>query len=364
MLARCRMAAGRAQQKLLTEAISRAGCIGVAFRTAEPGGASIATWCPKALRRSSTAVTPGAAGGLPTAPADVNDASSLASLSERAGYVPRPEMYDERLKPGFRGGSKLFLFFLCNAIPMGALLYYLREQRQQRAQMAMLSLPVEAAEIAAEALRAIRTSSGCFMLQPARAMNDGAGALNVDPHPPEATAYIAPTEPLPLLPQVERNVVTDIFEAPPTSGLGFIHFALSKSAAAGNMLAGDRRASLMYVSPTRGAYCVVSGQVSVLDDPESRRRYWKSAWGGAFLGEASSSTNNRPKVPSAAGRPTPEQDEAPAPWMHEDYLLVRLSVGEVSLRAFVDGPQRWDQRRIRRLDKASTAEGAKWECML
>lgn len=34
------------------------------------------------------------------------------------------------------------------------------------------------------------------------------GALRVDPHPPEATAYVPPTGPLPIVPQMERNFLT------------------------------------------------------------------------------------------------------------------------------------------------------------
>lgn len=280
--------------------------------------------------------------------------ASLAELSERAGFLPKPEAFDERLKPGFRGGKALFVFFLANAVPFGAVLYYLREQREQRAQLSMLSLPASADEVAAEALRVVRTSSSCLLLQDAEASHAGyGGALYVDPHSPEATAYVPPTEPLPLLPQLERNVITDLFESPSVGGLGFIHLAVSASSPTGQAVArGRRKAGLLYISQIRGAYCTVSGQLSVLSDPESKRRYWKAAWAASFPPPPAP-----PAAPSASGLPPPE---ALPPWLSADYMLLRLAVDEASLQAIVDGPQRWDARRVHRLDRAAAAEGAQW----
>jgi len=270
--------------------------------------------------------------------------TALTGLAERGGFLPRPDAFDESLKPGFRGGRALLAFFLCNAVPFGAALYYLREQRTQRAQLAMTALPSAPDEVASEALRVVRTASDCFLVQAGGAP----GALRIDPHGPEGSAYVPPSGPLPLLPQMERNAVTDILESPHVPGLKFVHFAVSRgSAAAAPLMAGDRRASLLYVSGTRGAYCTVSGQLSVLDDVESRRRYWRSPWAAAFL-------------PGEAEPAGPGQEAAP-PWLHRDYLLLRLSIGEVSLQATVDGPQRWEQRRVRRCDGRTGEEpGAEW----
>lgn len=257
-------------------------------------------------------------------------ATGLQSLGQRGGLLPKPEVFDEKLKPGFRGGKALFVFFLCNALPLGALLYYLQEKREERTQLCLSALPAAAEDVVAEALRVVRTTPVCFLLR----QQDGTGSayggvLRVDVHPPEAVAYTAPTEPLPLLPQLERNVLTDIFEAPPIAGLGFIHFALSRSSAAA-VQAGHRRASLLYSSATREAYCIVSGQVSVLTDPDLRRRYWKGMWSFSFL----------------EGRTADSAEQSP--WMNNDYVLLRLAVDEVTLRAMVDGPERWEHRCARR----------------
>lgn len=278
---------------------------------------------------------------------------SLAELSEKAGFLPKPEAFDENLKPGFRGGRALFIFFLCNAVPFGALLYYLREQRSQRAQLSLLMLPQTADDVAEEVLRVIRTSSLCFLLEG----SDGATSscvLRVDPHPPEATAYIPPTTPLPLVPQLERNEITDLLESPAVSGLGFIHFAVLRSSPIGQaVLHGRRNASLLYMSNVRGAYGTVTGQLSVLTDPESKRRYWKNSWASSF-----------PAAPPPAAKPQAgaAPEELPA-WLNPNYLTLRLAVSEVTLQAIVDGPQRWDSRRAQRLDKAAASEGPKWQLL-
>eukprot|EP00933_Yihiella_yeosuensis_P072796 TRINITY_DN81328_c0_g1_i1.p1 TRINITY_DN81328_c0_g1~~TRINITY_DN81328_c0_g1_i1.p1 ORF type:complete len:368 (-),score=79.83 TRINITY_DN81328_c0_g1_i1:126-1172(-) len=311
---------------------------------------------------TSTEVTPQSshgAGGI--APLEGGRGSSLAELSERAGYLPQPEAFDERLKPGFRGGRALFIFFLCNAIPFTGLLYYLNEQREARAELSMLALPQTADDVAGEALRVIRTSAACFLLQDAEAVGTSfGGALRVDPHPPEASAYVPPTEPLPLIPQMERNVVTDLFEAPAVGGLGFIHFAVSRKSAEGAaVLAGRRRGGLLYLSHTRGAYCTVSGQLSVLSDPESKRRYWKGVWASAFPPPLPPAQTVPSAAPSAAVAQT-AQESSPA-WQSEDYLLLRLAVDEASLQSIVDSPARWEASRVQRVGTASDPQGKSWK---
>ncbi|CAK0807307.1 unnamed protein product [Prorocentrum cordatum] len=183
--------------------------------------------------------------------------------------------------------------------------------------------------------------------------------LHVDPHPPEGKAYVPPTEPLPLLPQLERNVLTDALESPPAPGLAFVHFAVSRGSPQGAaVLAGRRRASLLYASSTRGAYCSVSGSLSVLGDAESRRRYWRTPgmWSLAFLQAGPAAAAAAPAPTASVSPPAPE--EAPKPWEQQDYILLRLAVDEVSLSSVVDGPQRWEQRRVRRL--GSGTDGPEW----
>jgi len=146
----------------------------------------------------------------------------------------------------------------------------------------------------------------------------------------------------------ERNAITDIFEAPSVGGLAFTHFALSRSAApASVILNGSRRASLLYMSSTRGGYCTISGQVTILADPESRRRYWKSIWSASF--------------PHALEAKKPDTAVLEEPWMCDDYLLLRLAIDEVALYAMVDGPQRWEVRKINRVEGTDMREeGVKW----
>lgn len=267
---------------------------------------------------------------------------SLTHFAETSAFLPRPEVFDERLRPGFRGGKALLVFFLCNAMPLGGVLYWLQGEREKRARLSMGSLPSDAEEVAAEVLRVIRTATVCFLTPSADAGILG-GAVRVDPHLPEGEVLATPTEPLPLLPQLERNVLTDLLESPSTPGLGFIHLAVSRRSPLGAaILAGNRQASLLYVSHVRGAYCTVYGQVSVLEDLETRRRYWKGAWGAAF--------------PMA--RPQGEAIEPPPPWTSGDYMLVRLGVVDVDLHAMVDGPQRWEWRSATRRVANAIAGGA------
>jgi len=266
---------------------------------------------------------------------------SLSELSERAGYVPRPQEPETDPKPGFRGGRALFIFFLCNAIPFSAIMYYLREQREKRTEMAMLSLPKAPEEVAAEVLRVVRTAAVCFLLQDAEAATGN--ALRVDPHPPEASAYVPPSGPLPLVPQMERNFLTDLLESPAVAGLGFIHFALSRrSQEAQAILAGRRKAALLYVSHTRAAYCTITGQLSILPDPDCRRRYWKPSWSWCFTAPAADA----------------QQEEAPEPWRSEDYVLVRFAIDQASLQSVVDTALRWDARHVKRVPGN---EGPRWE---
>ncbi|CAK9009850.1 unnamed protein product [Durusdinium trenchii] len=180
---------------------------------------------------STQVVAPGNA-GPPTA------SPGLSELSERAGFVPRPPEPEKDPSPGFRGGKALFIFFLCNAIPFSALMYYLREQREKRTELAMLTLPRAPEEVAAEVLRVIRTSAVCFLLQDSQVASH---ALRVDPHLPEATAYVPPTGPLPLVPQMERNFLTDLLESPQVLGLGFLHFALQRTSPEAQAILQGRR---------------------------------------------------------------------------------------------------------------------------
>lgn len=279
--------------------------------------------------------------------------TSLGQLSERSGFVPKPDFFEPEVKSDHRGKRALLLFLLCNAIPFGALVYYVREQRAERAQMSLLALPLSAGDVVAEAVRIMRTSSSCFFQRHGDASSD---VLLVDPHHPEASVHATPTGPLPLLPDEDRNAFTDIFEFPSSVGPGFVHFAVSRNSSAGQaVLAGDRQAHLMYLSPTREAYCTVNGQLSVLSDPDSRRRYWKSVWAFSFPSESAPA-----KEQSQAGVP-----EAPTPWTAADYLLLRLAVTEVSIHAMGAGPQRWQARRARRESGSSrTGEGAEWSLVV
>jgi len=262
--------------------------------------------------------------------------------------MPRPEEFDERLKPGFRGGRALLIFFMCNAAPFCGLLYYLREQRSERAQLELSALPTTAGEVVAEALRVIKTTPVCYLLPPGGCAG---GMLMVEPRAPEGTAYVAPTGPLPLLPQVERSSLTDILEAPPVAGLGFIHFALSsKCPAAQAVLAGNRQASLLYSSGIRGAYCTISGQLSILSDMDARRHYWKTTWGTSF-----------PVVSNARSKGEQQAPEMPPqPWTNKECLVLRLSVTDVNLRALVDGPERWECRRARKSPQTTSASDPEW----
>merc|ERR1712137_1261732 len=158
----------------------------------------------------------------------------------------------------------------------------------------------------------------------------GGASLQVDPHFPQNEAFVPSKEPLPFLPHLERNEFTDLLESPTTSGMGFIHFAVSRASSQGQaLLAGQREANLLYMSHVRGAYCTVAGRVSVLEDPEALRRYWKSSWNSSF-----------PVFPAQDG------EEAPPAYTHSDVMLVRIAVTNVALHGLVEGPGRWDGKQV------------------
>lgn len=287
--------------------------------------------------------------------------ADLARLSDRAGFIPKPVAQEDE-KPGFRGAKSLCVFLLCNAIPLTALVYYLKDQRETRAQLSIGALPDTVDNVAAEVLRVIRTSATCFIVQDSSASGTGLGAIvRADPHFPEGTAYIPPTEPLPLVPMLQRNDITDLIESPKVPGLGFVHFALLKSSPLGVAIeSGHRRASLLYVSNTRGAYCNVTGQISTLTDDESRRHYWKNSWAASFPSEPETV---RPRDKSAMpDSKLSEEAERPPIWQNPEYMLVRLAVTEATLQSSVDGPGRWGSRRIlRNSERELSSEGAwKW----
>jgi len=292
---------------------------------------------------------------VPIGLAEPRQAGALGALAEQGGFVPKPETYDEKLKPGFRGGKALLVFFLCNAVPAAAVMYYFREQRLQRAGLSMMALPSAVEDVVSEVMRVIRTTHLCFF-QVVDSKTAGA-ELRVDPHTPEGSPYTPADQPLPLVPQLERNSLTDIFESPPVAGLGYIHFAVSRHSPQGAaILAGSRQARLMYMSSTRGGYCSVYGALSVVSDADSRRHYWKNHWAAAFLPEAASEPEGVQKAPSASPTAT-QQPVLPPAWSHKDYMLVRMAVVEVTLQALVDGPERWDQRRAKRVEDNS---GTRW----
>eukprot|EP00747_Dinoflagellata_sp_TGD_P028569 gnl/TRDRNA2_/TRDRNA2_133347_c0_seq1.p1 gnl/TRDRNA2_/TRDRNA2_133347_c0~~gnl/TRDRNA2_/TRDRNA2_133347_c0_seq1.p1 ORF type:complete len:346 (-),score=40.74 gnl/TRDRNA2_/TRDRNA2_133347_c0_seq1:41-1078(-) len=333
-------------------------CRGCLSRAAAKGRFSPSSWCslqsklPAAhlvwrQRWRHFADVPQRVVDTPAVQPGMAGTSALQNLQARGGLMPRPEEFDERLKPGFRGGRALFIFFMCNAAPFCGLLYYLREQREQRAELELTMLPTFAGEVVSEALRVIKTTPVCYLLPPGGCAG---GMLMVEPRAPEGTAYVAPSGPLPLVPQLERSSLTDLLESPPVAGLGFIHFALSRNCAAAQaVLAGNRQASLLYSSGTRGAYCTVSGQLSILSDMDARRHYWKSAWSASF-----------PAVSAAPKKGQQSPEAPPQPWTNAECLVLRLSVTDVNLRALVDGPERWECRHARKLPQKTSESDPEW----
>ncbi|CAK9009849.1 unnamed protein product, partial [Durusdinium trenchii] len=101
------------------------------------------------------------------------------------------------------------------------------------------------------------------------------------------------------------------------------------------------KAALLYVSHTRTAYCTITGQLSILTDPDCRRRYWKPSWSLCFA------------------KQQPEEAEGTVePWQSQDYVLVRFAIDQASLQSVVDTSLRWDARHIKRIPGR---EGAHWE---
>merc|ERR1712124_121185 len=82
-------------------------------------------------------------------------------------------------------------------------------------------------------------------------------------------------------PQLEKSTLTDIFtgDRPDGKSLSLIHFALPCTSEHAKVVhQGQRRATLLYTSQSRGAYCMVEGTLAVVHDPELRRHYWRKQW--------------------------------------------------------------------------------------
>ncbi|CAK9099082.1 Protein ILITYHIA [Durusdinium trenchii] len=82
-------------------------------------------------------------------------------------------------------------------------------------------------------------------------------------------------------------------------------------------------------------------RLSILTDPDCRRRYWKPSWSLCFA------------------KQQPEEAEGTVePWQSQDYVLVRFAIDQASLQSVVDTSLRWDARHIKRIPGR---EGAHWE---
>lgn len=266
---------------------------------------------------------------------------------ERSGFLPQPQPMEPEVQKGFRGGRALFIFFLVNAVPVGYVVYYIRDQRAQREEEMLMNLPVAPEDIAAEALSIVRTSPLCFCLL-------GGDVVRIDPHTPEPSVMTLPQGDLPLMPGLEKSPLTDIFmaERPDGCPLSIVHFALPKSQAhAESIRKGERKASLLYSSLSRGAYCVVEGTLSFIDDPELRRHYWRRQWAATLPFAA---PMKEEKADNGAAEELSRQ-----PWECADYALVRLTVSGVSLRQMVADPQCWQSRNVKRL-VSDGEKSAKW----
>merc|ERR1719262_914991 len=116
-----------------------------------------------------------------------------------------------------------------------------------------MALPLAPEDVASEALYVARTSPLCFCLL-------GSDVVRIDPHSPEPSVMTLPQGELPLVPQLEKSPLTDIFlaESPTGCPLSIVHFALpASSAQAASIRSGHRSAKLLYSSQSRGAYCLV-----------------------------------------------------------------------------------------------------------
>lgn len=264
----------------------------------------------------------------------------LPTARERAGFLPQPQPMEPEVQKGFRGGKALFIFFLVNAVPAGYVVYYIRDQRAQREEQMLMALPVAPEDVASEALYVARTSPLCFCLL-------GVDLVRIDPHAPEDAVMTLPQGDLQFVPQLEKSPLTDIFTAEKSTGqpLSVIHFALPRSSAyAESIHSGHRKAKLLYSSQSRGAYCLVEGTLSFIDDPELRRHYWRRQW-AATLPFAAPADNNR--------------TDSPMPWECADYVLVRMMVSGISLRPLVADPQCWQSRDVQ-LVPSDGDKPAKW----
>merc|ERR1711904_188040 len=104
---------------------------------------------------------------------------------------------------------------------------------------------------------------------------------------------------------------------------------------------GQRKATLLYSSLSRGAYCLVEGTLSFVDDPELRRHYWRRQWAATLPFLAPEATKGAAKKEAAKTDKAVEEEASPAAWECADYALMRLTVTGVSLRPMVADPQCW-----------------------
>lgn len=279
----------------------------------------------------------------------------MPTARERAGFLPQPQPMEPEVQKGFRGGKALFIFFLVNAVPVGYMVYYIRDQRAQREEEMLMNLPIAPQEVAAEALFIARTSPLCFCLL-------GGDVVRIDPHTPEPSVMTLPQGDLPLVPGFEKSPLTDVFTAERPEGcpLSIVHFALPKSQAhAESIRKGQRKATLLYSSPSRGAYCLVEGSLSFVDDPELRRHYWRRQWAATLPFLAPQATKGAAKKEVTKTDKAVEAEASRPAWECADYALMRFTVSGVSLRPMVANPQCWQSRNVK-LQVSDGQNAAKW----
>lgn len=207
----------------------------------------------------------------------------------------------------------MFAFFLLNAVPVSAAVWYFRQQKEELVQNMVRSLPSVSADVIRESMRVMRSAP-----HPMLVFGERASVFRIDPHPPGSVV---------LLPNVTDdknaidNALSDLFttDANDAIPLRAIHFCMSK-ASFGTIREATSHA-LVYTSPSRQGYVTLRGKVAAIEDASLRERLWKRHWHSLvapFDGE---------------------------PHQNPDYVLVRMVPDEVRFQSMA---VQWDASTVRR----------------
>ena len=178
----------------------------------------------------------------------------------------------------------ILLFTAANALPAGALVYYLQqsiEARQNELMRVAELLEIPPTEAVSRIESICRSSANTLLLT-------SEGISPILPHMPESALLVLTSDE--IVDNVDQTIpgTADLFDsitasrdAKSSSPLSFVHFGLSKNSSIAQRLLHkkDRNMSLVYNGGALSDMSVsVTGTAMVVEDERLRRFYWRDRW--------------------------------------------------------------------------------------